>query len=180
MTSWPLLLVIPPLMRSPCCKRGRRIMAFSCGLGGHWCDAWICRKCFTLMSCGREFGAQAAQAAHVVEAKITRNLWFVPKLCESLDCCALGLEWLQRMRQGSLRIRVASRLPTVFNCFHRSISIQVIRWSQIHRTVRSTVPYNKVLGRKQPLKLLCIQHSKWNGTPVTRQPCWDRFGDHIS
>ena len=25
MTSWPLLLVIPPLTRSPCCKRGRRI-----------------------------------------------------------------------------------------------------------------------------------------------------------
>ena len=24
-TSWPLLLVIPPLTRSPCCKRGRRI-----------------------------------------------------------------------------------------------------------------------------------------------------------
>ena len=58
------------------------------------------------------------------------------------------------MRQGSLRIRVASRLPcgylwpyhTVFNCFHRSISIQVIRWSQIHRTV----PYNKVLGESNP------------------------------
>ena len=26
MTSWPLLLVIPPLTRSPCCKRGRRIL----------------------------------------------------------------------------------------------------------------------------------------------------------
>jgi hypothetical protein len=29
MTSWPLLLVIPPLTRSPCCKRGRRISVFN-------------------------------------------------------------------------------------------------------------------------------------------------------
>jgi hypothetical protein len=33
MASWPLLLVIPPLTRSPCCKRGRRIMLNIIGLG---------------------------------------------------------------------------------------------------------------------------------------------------